>query len=81
MFFIFAESTSEVVDGKSGKKMLYAVFTTPDNSIGGSAVCAFTLDAIMESFEGAFKEQSSMNSNWLRVPPSKVIIIFYYYII
>ncbi|XP_075215062.1 semaphorin-1A-like [Lycorma delicatula] len=71
-YFNEIQSTSEVVDGKSGKKMLYAIFTTPDNSIGGSAVCAFTMDAIMESFKGQFKEQSSMNSNWLRVPPSKV---------
>lgn len=54
-------------------KLIYGIFTTPSNSIGGSAVCAFSLDSIMNIFDGgAFKEQENMNSNWLKVPQSKV---------
>ncbi|XP_022207444.2 semaphorin-1A [Nilaparvata lugens] len=71
-YFDEIQSTSDIVETKGGQKMIYAVFTTPGNSIGGSAVCAFTMDAIMQTFDGYFKEQSSMNSNWLRVPSSKV---------
>lgn len=32
--------------------IIYAVFTTPQNAIPGSAVCAFKMDDIIESFEG-----------------------------
>lgn len=32
--------------------IIYAVFTTPQNAIPGSAVCAFRMDDIIESFEG-----------------------------
>lgn len=71
----FSESTSDVVEGKYGSantRLIYGVFTTPTNSIGGSAICAFSMDAIMKTFDGPFKEQATMNSNWLKVSPSKV---------
>lgn len=42
------------------------------NSISGSAVCAFSLDDILHTFEGPFKGQDDINSNWLSVPSSKV---------
>ena len=48
--------------------MIYAVFTTAPNSIGGSAVCAFSMDSILKAFDGPFKGQASYNSNWLPVP-------------
>lgn len=32
--------------------LIYAVFTTPQNAIPGSAVCAFQVDDIIETFEG-----------------------------
>lgn len=70
-----AEGTSEVVKGEYGSsaaELVYGVFTTPVNSIGGSAVCAFSMSALMRTFDGDFKEQSTMNANWLRVPPNKV---------
>lgn len=43
--------------GKSGStqkpgSIIYAVFTTPQNAIPGSAVCAFHVDDIIETFEG-----------------------------
>lgn len=71
----YPESTSDVTDGRyAGKsaRLVYGVFTTPVNSIGGSAVCAFSMDSILEVFQSAFKEQETINSNWLRVLPEKV---------
>lgn len=52
--------------------MLYAVFTTPENSLGASAVCGFTMKDILKVFDGPFKGQTSFNSNWLPVPESDV---------
>ena len=69
------ESTSDIVEGEYGgvaDKLVYGVFSTPVNSISGSAVCAFSMNDVMRSFEGQFKEQETMNSNWLSVPPQKV---------
>ncbi|XP_071560925.1 semaphorin-1A isoform X1 [Temnothorax nylanderi] len=74
-YFNEIQSTSDVTDGRyAGKsaRLVYGVFTTPVNSIGGSAICAFSMDAILEVFQGAFKEQETINSNWLRVLPEKV---------
>lgn len=76
MFSCFVtESTTELIEGTYGSvttQLLYAVFTTPANSIGGSAVCAFALQDISDTFEGNFKEQSELNSNWLPVQSVKV---------
>jgi len=52
-------------------KMIYGVFNTPDNSIHGSAICAFTRSDILNSFHGKFKGQESSSHNWLPVPESK----------
>ncbi|KAK6642700.1 Semaphorin-1A [Polyplax serrata] len=74
-YFDEIQSMSEIVEGVYGQRsaqLLYGVFTTPINSIGGSAVCAFTMNSILETFEGPFKEQETMNSNWLPVAISKV---------
>ena len=68
------ESTSDIVSGRYGgqtSRLVYATFTTPANSIGGSAVCAFRLRDLLDTFEGAFKEQETANSNWLPVPKIK----------
>jgi len=66
---------SDMVEGTYGEKsaqLMYGVFTTPSNSIGGSAVCAFSMQSILDTFEGPFKEQETINSNWLSVPSLKV---------
>ena len=55
---------------------MYGVFTTPENAIGGNAICAFQMEDILASFEGPFKEQETANSNWL--PVSKIIYITFY---
>ncbi|XP_051164916.1 semaphorin-1A-like isoform X2 [Leptopilina boulardi] len=74
-YFNEIQSTSEVIKGiYAGEQaqLVYGVFTTPVNSIGGSAICAFPMSSILEVFQGAFKEQETINSNWLRVLPEKV---------
>ena len=52
--------------------MIYGVFTTPVNSLGASAICAFRMDDIKAAFDGQFKGQEDSNSNWLPVANSKV---------
>ncbi|XP_010787564.1 semaphorin-6D-like [Notothenia coriiceps] len=48
------------------------VFTTQDNSIPGSAVCAFYMDDIESVFNGKFKEQRTSDSSWTPVPEEQV---------
>lgn len=72
---ILTEATTEPVEGRYGghaTTLLYGVFTTPENSIPGSAVCAFTFQDIMDTFEGPFKGQASVNANWLPVHGTQV---------
>ncbi|XP_059474068.1 semaphorin-1A-like isoform X2 [Neocloeon triangulifer] len=74
-YFDEIQSTSEIVDGQYGgvgDQLVYGVFSTPVNSISGSAVCAFSMNDVMRSFDGQFKEQETMNANWLAVPGNKV---------
>ncbi|KAL9927449.1 LOW QUALITY PROTEIN: semaphorin 1a [Glossina fuscipes fuscipes] len=74
-YFNEIQSASNLVEGHYGHssaKLIYGVFNTPTNSIPGSAVCAFSLQDIADTFEGSFKEQSSINSNWLPVNNGKV---------
>lgn len=69
-YFDEIQSTTDVISGVYGgetHKIIYAVFTTPPNSIPGSAVCAFSMRSILDTFEGSFKEQKTLNSNWLPV--------------
>lgn len=76
MSFIFlVEATTELFKGQYGDvsaQLIYGTFTTPANSISGSAVCAFSLQDITDTFEGSFKEQASISSNWMPVESSKV---------
>ena len=44
--------------------MVYATFTTGENSIPGAAVCNFNLTAIETSFEGDFKYQTNAAATW-----------------
>lgn len=73
-----SESTTELIEGVYGglnAQLIYGTFTTPPNSISGSAVCAFSMQDIADTFEGAFKEQNAINSNWLPVNSAKVNFI------
>ncbi|XP_060837417.1 semaphorin-5A isoform X2 [Rhopalosiphum padi] len=49
--------------------LVYATFTTPSNGIAGSAVCSFNLTAINAAFNGPFKHQASVGSEWVRYNP------------
>ncbi|XP_035777828.1 semaphorin-1A-like [Anopheles albimanus] len=74
-YFDEIQSTSNMVEGRYGhanSKLIYGVFSTSPNAIAGSAVCAFSLQDISDTFEGNFKEQSGLNSNWLPVNPLNV---------
>ncbi|XP_021935151.1 semaphorin-1A isoform X2 [Zootermopsis nevadensis] len=74
-YFNEIQSTTELIEGMYGSvraQLIYGVFTTPPNSISGSAVCAFALQDITDTFEGNFKEQAQLNSNWLPVQSAKV---------
>ncbi|XP_076623586.1 semaphorin-1A isoform X3 [Colletes latitarsis] len=74
-YFNEIQSTSDITEGiYAGERarLVYGVFTTPVNSIGGSAVCAFSMNSVLDVFQGAFKEQETINSNWLRVLPERV---------
>ncbi|XP_069679507.1 semaphorin 5c [Periplaneta americana] len=52
--------------------MVYATFTTPSNSIPGSAICAFNMSSITAAFSGPFKHQEHPGSAWERhVSPHK----------
>jgi hypothetical protein len=33
-------------------RLVYAVFTTPENAIGGNAICAFQISDILRAFQG-----------------------------
>ena len=48
-------------------KLVYGVFTTPENAIGGYTICAFQFQDILDTCEGPFKEQETANYNWLPV--------------
>ncbi|XP_065335644.1 semaphorin-5B [Cloeon dipterum] len=46
--------------------LVYATFTTPENSIAGSAICAFNMSAISTAFSGAYKHQAHPGASWER---------------
>lgn len=74
-YFDEIQSTSVIIDGVYGgdnQSVIYAVFTTPQNAIGGSAICSFTIDSILDSFDGQFKAQKDSQSNWLPIPDDKI---------
>ncbi|TRY76741.1 hypothetical protein TCAL_04038 [Tigriopus californicus] len=77
-YFDEIQGISELVQGQYGPEsdgrdsVIYATFTTPSNSIGASAVCAFRLREISDAFSGRFKEQRSSGENWLAVDDNKV---------
>lgn len=85
-YFDEIQGVSQIVRGRYGnqrdrraseEEVVYATFTTPPNSIGGSAVCAFRLRDVSDAFAGRFKEQRSMSENWLAVEPHKVLLNSY----
>lgn len=68
----FSYNTESVYKRPGDDSRVYAVFSTIGSGFRGSAVCAFTLDAIENVFKGRFKEQATSSSSWLPVLSSKV---------
>ncbi|XP_030206025.1 semaphorin-6B [Gadus morhua] len=66
-YFNLLHSTSPVIR-MHGRDIILGVFSTPANSIPGSAVCAFDMEHLAGVFEGRFKEQKSPESIWTPVP-------------
>ncbi|KAF5283592.1 hypothetical protein FQA39_LY17294 [Lamprigera yunnana] len=75
-YFDEIQSTSNIIEGKYGsnlsQKIVYGTLTTPNNAIGGSAICVYNMEDIIGVFGGNFKQQETINSNWLPVPKQKV---------
>nr|BDT61724.1 MAG: semaphorin-1A-like protein [Marsupenaeus japonicus endogenous nimavirus] len=74
-YFDEIHSVTNTITGVYGGQIhniIYAVFTTPPNSIPGSAVCAFSIRSIQDTFDGDFKEQETKNSNWLPMSQDKI---------
>ncbi len=73
-YFNEIQGATDFIDVAGGKdKMVYAVFTTPENAVSGSAICSFKLSDIKHAFdEGQFKGQATGNSNWLPVKMDEV---------
>ena len=71
-YFDQIQSTTNFFPDPSDNQIFYGVFTTPPNSFLGSAVCRFSLSDLDRSFEGNFKTQERVDSNWLSLSPSQV---------
>ncbi|KAF5281101.1 hypothetical protein FQR65_LT02967 [Abscondita terminalis] len=75
-YFDEIQSTTEIISGKYGsnltQQIIYGTLTTPNNAIGGSAICAYSMKDIIRVFDGSFKHQETINSNWLPVPEHMV---------
>ncbi|XP_053150550.1 semaphorin-6B [Hemicordylus capensis] len=70
-YFNVIQSVTDILE-LDGRPMVLAVFSTPSNSIPGSAICAFDMAQIASVFEGRFREQKSPESIWTPVPEELV---------
>lgn len=71
-YFNEIQSTTGFFRDPSDNRIFYGVFTTPGNAILGSAVCRFSLDDLEKSFEATFKNQESLQSNWLPMSHTQI---------
>ncbi|XP_008112248.2 semaphorin-6A isoform X4 [Anolis carolinensis] len=70
-YFNILQAVTDVVH-INGRNIVLATFSTPYNSIPGSAVCAYDILDIANVFTGRFKEQKSPDSIWTPVPDERV---------
>ncbi|XP_060640920.2 semaphorin-6B isoform X2 [Anolis sagrei] len=70
-YFNVIQSVTDILE-IDGRPVVLAVFSTPANSIPGSAVCAFDMTQIASAFDGRFREQKSPESIWTPVPEELV---------
>jgi len=71
-YFNEIQSTTNFFPDSQDNEVLYGVFTTPQNSILGSAICRISKNDVAISFESDFKNQEFVNSNWLPLRHSQV---------
>lgn len=64
--FYFDEIQGTFLLDDVDEKYIFAVFSTPVNSIAGSAVCVYNLTAFQNSFDGPFKYQENPRAAWER---------------
>ncbi|CAH1241590.1 SEMA5A [Branchiostoma lanceolatum] len=50
------------------EEIVYGVFSTEENGIAGSAICAYNLSSIEEVFNGSFRYKPNSKSAWLTSP-------------
>ncbi|CAK6950672.1 semaphorin-6A isoform X1 [Scomber scombrus] len=70
-YFNILQAVTEVIH-INGRDVVMATFSTPYNSIPGSAVCAYDMADVANTFTGRFKEQKSPDSTWTPFPEEKV---------
>ncbi|XP_004706622.1 semaphorin-6A isoform X1 [Echinops telfairi] len=70
-YFNILQAVTDVIR-INGRDVVLATFSTPYNSIPGSAVCAYDMVDIANVFTGRFKEQKSPDSTWTPVPDERV---------
>ncbi|XP_075907969.1 semaphorin-6D-like [Petromyzon marinus] len=69
-YFNELQGVSEVLR-IGGRELVLGVFTTPLNSIHGSAVCAFDMEDVASAFQGRYSEQRGPDGPWLAVPEAR----------
>ncbi|CAH2292796.1 semaphorin-6B isoform X1 [Pelobates cultripes] len=70
-YFNVIQQTSKILD-VGGRHVILALFSTPTNSIPGSAVCMFDMEQMASVFSGRFREQRTPDSIWTAVPEEQV---------
>ncbi|KAM4746441.1 semaphorin-6A isoform 3-T5 [Anableps anableps] len=70
-YFNILQAVTDVIH-ISGRDVVMATFSTPYNSIPGSAVCAYDMAEVARAFTGRFKEQKSPDSTWTPFPEERV---------
>ncbi|XP_037536896.1 semaphorin-6A isoform X2 [Nematolebias whitei] len=70
-YFNILQAVTDVIH-INGRDVVMATFSTPYNSIPGSAVCAYDMAEVAHAFTGRFKEQKSPDSTWTAFPEEKV---------
>ena len=69
-YFDEVQATSGLIDGH----LVYGVFTTPDNSISGSAICAFSLKDITQRYVTKSRWTQKVPFKWMTEGWSKLFI-------
>ncbi|KAE8631398.1 hypothetical protein XENTR_v10001178 [Xenopus tropicalis] len=70
-YFNVIQTVSNILN-IGGRQVVLALFSTPTNSIPGSAVCVFDMEQVASVFSGRFREQRSPDSVWTPVPEELV---------